>query len=182
MKRKYDEIEEFIIKHREEMDDAYPSLKVWSEIDRSLSRHDATAKAIRLRGRLIWLLTALLITSIGIMYWMYQQETQVPEQKSMLFGEVESMELYYQSETNRMIQTVGLNDELLSNTDLAEIEESIAEIKAELGDIPPDKEEMALKALLESYRTKLLIIERILEYNELSQPSNESNNENKYNI
>ena len=182
MKRKYDELEEFIIKHREEMDDAYPSLKVWSEIDRSLSRQDSAAKALRWKGRLIWILAALLVTSIGVIFWMYQQRAQIPQQKTMLFAEVESMEQYYHLETNKMLQTVSLNDDLLENTDLVEIDKSIAEIKDELADIPPGKEEMALKALLESYRTKLLIIERILEYNELSQPSNESNHENKYNI
>lgn len=181
MKRKYDEIEEFILKHRDEMDDAYPSLKVWSEIDKSLSGHEATS-ALRWRGRIIGLLAVLLIISIGVAFWLYQRQTAIPVEKNMLFAEVESMEHYYQSETNRLIQTVGFGNDLLVNTDLIEIDKNIAEIKAEMGDIPPGKEELALKALLESYRTKLLIIERILDYNELSQPLNKSSNENKHNI
>ena len=100
----------------------------------------------------------------------------------MLFAELESLEHYYELEAGKMIKTVSNNVHILENPDLQEIEEGIAEIKQELGDIPEGSEELALKALFESYNTKLLIIERILEHYELSNSSNKENNEKTHNI
>ncbi|MEE9374019.1 MAG: hypothetical protein V3V00_13290, partial [Saprospiraceae bacterium] len=71
------------------------------------------------------------------------------------------------------------DSDILLNPDLEDINKHITEIKTELGELPKSMEEKALQALLKSYKTKLIIIERIIRSYEISQSKN---NTNEYDI
>ncbi len=158
----HDKLEEFIHKNRNAFNDAYPSLKIWSDIEKDLDRSEGGYR----KGS-SWiknLLTGLVVIAVSaalVLFIILKPKASV--EKNFLFAELESMEHYYELEVGKMIKNVGNDINILENPDLQEIEKSIAEIKEELGDIPEGSEELALKALFESYHTKLFIIERILE-------------------
>ena len=163
----HDKLEEFIQKNRNAFDDAYPSLKIWSDIEKDLDRLEGGhGKGSSWIKNLLIGLVVIAVSVALVLFIILKPEPSV--EKNFLFAELESMQHYYELEAGKMIKTVGNDINILENPDLQEIEKSIAEIKEELGDIPQGSEELALKALLESYHTKLLIIERILEHYELS--------------
>lgn len=177
MERK-DKLEEYISSNRLDFDDAFPSLKSWAEIEKSLdSGAVQVVEGTNIFGNKVMssVIIGLLAIIAGLLFYMNNGEEESP--KTMLYAEVENLEHFYDLKTNKMIRTVSDDFQILSNPDLEEIDTYITEIKEELNDMPSGSEEKALQALLDSYRTKLMIIERILEHHELSQPSNTTKND-----
>jgi len=176
--RKNDILEDYINQNRSEFDNAFPSLKIWASIENELNGNPNEGGGSGKKYSLLLGLIGLVIILAGSAYFILDNKEEKP--KEMLFAEVEDLEHFYELQSNRMIKSVSNDFSILQNPDLLDIENHITEIKQDLGEIPKGSEEKALKALLESYRTKLMIIERILEHHEISQPS--KNNNNEYNI
>ena len=178
---KQDRLEEFIEKNRIGFDDAYASLKVWADIEKQLNEQDKIGKKKgSLRNYLFIGLILLVLVAVG--KFIMTSSPARSEQKEMLFAELDGMEHYYNLQAGKMINTVSNDSDILRNQGLIEVENNISEIKAELENMPHSSEELALKALWESYQAKLLIIERIIEHYELSKSENEKNDENRQNI
>jgi hypothetical protein len=179
--KKYNDIEDFILKNRDEFDDSYPNLKIWSNIEKELDKTSAFKTAIPLN---FWIIAVLSIALAISIFWILKNSgSQVlNEDEVQFFAEIEHMERYYDLESSKLLHSVGRDFTMIPDSDLSEIEKNISEIKAELKNIPEDRKELALKALLESYRTKLFILERIMEQYELMDLSKENNNEKRHNI
>ena len=177
--RNNDDLEKFIDRNRSDFDNAFPSLKIWSDIENKLDQNMGNKNGKWRKNFGLWLgLISFVIVVITAAYIVIGKQKEQPKQ--MLFAEVENLEHFYQLQTNKMIKSVSNDFSILQNPDLQDIEKHITEIKQDLGELPTGSEEKALKALLESYRTKLMIIEKILDHHEMSKPS--KNNNNEFNI
>lgn len=165
-----DAFEDFIWNNKGDMDSHIPAGDLWNKIENELGEEPPKNEPKGF-GKGVWIalgLVALVATAVVF----YNVGSNASESKVMLFAEVESIEHHYDRQARQMIKTVGFNNDILQTPDLEDINVHITEIKEELGDLPNGSEEKALQALLESYKTKLMIIERILTEYEISQSKN----------
>lgn len=182
------DLEQFIQDNRDAFDDARPSLKLWAEIEKELDGEAAGASNIHpLRSRRPWYQIAasvIILLTVGALGGSYltQQNTQptaqeLIEQVAPEFGE---METYYNQriqENYARLTTYTQDPEI--DADLAQVDQAMAELRTELEQAPPGREQEIVQQLIESYRLKLDILERILEHieanNNITTPDNNSN-------
>ena len=170
MKRK-DALEDFIWNNKEGLDSHNSPSDLWSKIENELGDEPPQKDQKPSFGLRLWIVLGI-IALLATAYIFYNLGSQHSESKAMLFAEVESMEHHYDRQARHMIKTVGYTNDILQIPDLEDINIHITEIKEELGELPQGSEGKALQALLESYKTKLMIIERILTDYEISQSKN----------
>ena len=179
MNRK-DRLEEFIWNNKSELDTPFSGEALWTKIDRDLDDipEDPNRPKKKRGYKNIYIalgILALLAITASIFYELGERRS---EEKMMLFAEVDEMELHFERQTLQLVKTVGNNHNILQNPDLEEVDDFIEEIKSDLEKMPEGSEEKALHALMESYRTKLIIIENIIN----SYENTQSKDNNEYNI
>lgn len=184
----HNDLEKFIQDHRQEFDDAYPSLKLWTEIERELGQpaqpgqvQPEQIRPTRIR-RMRWYSVAasvlVLMTLAGLGGHYLGRHASQPTTQEILaqvapdFSEVET---YYSQEiSERYAQLTSYQSDPDVDADLAQIDVAMEELRAELADAPPGREEQLVQQLIASYRLKLQILERVLESLERAK-ANEAN-------
>lgn len=165
------DLEQFIQQNREAFDDAYPSLKLWSDIENKLDG-DQSTKVQPLRVRRPWYQIAaaaavlLLVGGVGGMY--LTQATQSPptaqEILEQFAPEFRETEQYYQAQIQeRYAQLTAYTEDQDVKADLDQIDVAMQELRTELADAPPGREEQVVQELMDSYRLKLQILEHVIE-------------------
>ena len=184
------DLEQFIQNNREAFDDARPSLKLWAEIEKELGGQETASPSANihpLRSRRPWYQIAAsvaILLSVGAFGGAYlTKQSHQPTAQALIeqfapeFGE---MEAYY----NQRIQEdyarlTSYTQDPEIDADLAQVDQAMEELRAELENAPPGREEQIVQQLIESYRLKLQILERILEHieanNNITTPDNNSN-------
>tara|TARA_B100000497_G_C7662166_1_gene398912 strand:- start:1162 stop:1746 length:585 start_codon:yes stop_codon:yes gene_type:complete len=173
MKRK-DGIEKFIWDNKEDMDNHIPKGDLWNSIESELDNTDSVNPQKPLSGFGIWI-AIVLIVLVATAFTFYQMGSKNSESKAMLFAEIQNIEQHYDRQTQHLVKTVGYTSDILQIPDIEDINKHIAEIKGELGDLPEGSEEKAVQALLESYKTKLMILQRIMTDYEITKSKNSPN-------
>lgn len=183
------DLEQFIQENRDAFDDARPSLKLWAEIEKELGNEDAPATNIHsLRSRRPWYHIAasvVILLSVGAFGGAYlTKQSNQPTAQELIeefapeFGE---MEVYYNEriqENYARLTTYTQDPEI--DADLAQVDQAMQELRTDLENAPSGTEEQIVQQLIDSYRLKLQILERILEqietnnYN-ITTPDNNSN-------
>jgi len=179
-----DPLEKFILQNRESFDDQTPSLKVWAGIERAISGAR--------RRRLAWVRTLAVAASVlvlllaGGFMGAYINSNYAQPQASALetvdpeFGE---MERYYQREIQSKLQQLASYDQAQSvRQDVAQLDEAMSELKQELRDAPEGREEEIVQNLIQNYRAKLLILERVLERIQNTKQENSKPTDDEVNI
>lgn len=188
MQRK--DLEQFIHNHRDAFDDARPSLKLWAEIEKELDGPEAKSPKVRqMRTRRPWYQVAaaiaVLLTLGGFGGAYLSQQQSGPTAQEMIdeiAPDFAEMERYYNEQiaTNYARLTAYTQDPEI-DADLAQMDKAMAELRADLADAPPGREAFIINELMESYRLKLDILQRILDRIEtngnISKPNNANNNE-----
>ena len=161
---KNDNLERFIRDHREEFDDAIPSLSVWAGIDRSLDRK----QGLRYRLHLLKVaasVTLLLVAGamIGSYLTAWQAGLSASAKIEDIAPEFVEMERYYQQQISEKVQTLAAYSEEPSvMRDLDQVDLVVEELKSELKNAPEGSEEQIIANLILSYQAKLEILERVL--------------------
>lgn len=186
---KHNDLEQLIDEHRDEFDDAYPSLKLWANIEKELG--DETQAEKRLRPVRPWyqiaaaVLVLVTLGGIGGMYLgnQYQQQTNVQALIEKIAPEFAETEQYYNQRIDQEYAkfTSYVNDPHL-DADLAQIDKAMVDLREELVDAPDGREEQIVQDLIDSYRLKLQILERVLEHIEKDNDITPNNNSNETSI
>jgi acetyl-CoA carboxylase carboxyltransferase component len=161
-----DKLEQFITQNRDTFDDAVPSLKVWAEIDKELDQQKGQARRVFLWRSLraaAAVVALLLIGGYGGMY--YQQQVASTEiTLSDIAPEYAEMEEYYTTQVNlRMQQLADYRHTDAVEPDLQQLDEVLQELQQELKNAPVGGEEQVINAMINNYKTRLDILERVLE-------------------
>lgn len=185
------DLEKFIQDNRDAFDDARPSLKLWANIEKELDQEEDESHATNihpLRPRRPWYQIAasiVILLSVGAFGGAYlTQQNNQPTAQELIeefapeFGE---MQVYYNQriqENYARLTTYTQDPEI--DADLAQVDQAMEELRTELENAPPGREEQIVQQLIESYRLKLDILERILEQieannNNITTPDNNSN-------
>jgi hypothetical protein len=172
-----DPLECFIREHREALDNAHPNEQIWANISQQIPVASAPkAKIIGMGGWQRNLLRAaaaiaLLITGIGLGMWFSQNNMGPIGQDGMAMSDVSSeyaeLEDFYQRDIESKKQRLA---HFTSNTatdlegDLLQMDKSMLELRAELANVPPGNREQVVRAMIENYKAKASILQRVLEH------------------
>jgi hypothetical protein len=178
------DLEKFIHNNRDAFDDAYPSLKLWTEIEREL---DDSKPVRQLRTTRPWYQIAAAIAfllslgGVGGAYLSNQQAAQPVAQQVLdeIAPDFSEMAQYYNQRIDeKYAELTTYTKDAEIDSDLAQIDQAMLDLRAELSQAPPGREEQIVQQLIETYRLKLQILERVLDRIEESTPSNNTPNNN----
>ncbi len=165
-----EDVETFIQRHRSGFDGQYPHPRVWAGIAQRLPKSGAK--------RLLdtpWIraaaAAALLLMGMGAGLWLgveHRQRPFTPLSLSDISPEYAELEQHFQreiqSKKNRLAQVTAHSSPATVLEDLRQIDLAMAELQAELAQVPPAKRGPIVRAMIENYKTRLAILERVLEY------------------
>ncbi len=185
---KQNDLEKFINEQRDEFDDAYPSLKLWSNIEKELDTSGGSVKLKKTHWPWYQIAAAALVLialgGVGGMYvGNYQQASSFQAMIDEVAPEFNEMEQYYNQRIEQQyakLTTYTTDPEL--DADLALVDQAMEELREELSDAPSGRESQIIEALIENYRLKLEILERVLEYIEQSNDIIPNYNSNETSI
>lgn len=171
-----DNLEQFINNKRADFDDAVPSLKAWAEIDKVISSQKS--KVITLRKVLAIAASVLILLVAGASLGAFisnGSNDDLAAQLSEIAPDFVEAEQYYQQKIDRKYQQLASysHDQTIEE-DLSQLDELMNELKAELIVAPKGKEEEIVESLIESYQTKISILERVLDRIQLTHPQQNS--------
>lgn len=181
-----DHLEQFIQDNREGFDDARPSLKLWAAIEQDLEMSEEAPKVRTLQQRRPWYqiaaAVAILLVTGGVGGAYLAQEQQGPSADALLeqiAPEFAEMEQYYnQRISQRYAQLASHTQDEDVDADLQQLDMAMQELRDELADAPPGREEQIVQQLMDSYRLKLQILEHVLNQIQTFDDSPTLNNEN----
>lgn len=160
-----DSFENFVRSNREEFDRAVPSLKVWAQIDQQMAKRKSKRivmyRVVGIAASIVLLLG--MGTAIGG-YLANNQDTNAMNSIANISPEYSEIEQYYSEQIqDKYQQLTSLQPDEAVFNDLEQVDVLMEELKKELGDAPKGKEEQIVEALIQSYQTKIEILERVLE-------------------
>jgi len=178
MEEKKDRLEAFISEHRAEFDFMQPDPGIWSKIDQEIRPKGG--------GTLVyWLIgvIAVLVIGISLMFGMQigkSKQTQPAYFASEAqFEEFKQTQQYYTSMVNYNLSLIKDPEQSAQvRNDLDQLDEIYLELKAELEQSPNADSEMIIGLMIENYRNKINILEKVLTR---SKEKNNVNNQNIFN-
>lgn len=161
-----DNLEQFIQANREAFDDARPSLKVWADIDRVLEQKQPKSFRIRRFLQSAAAVLVLLVAGALIGHQMSRgsQETTSAETLARISPELAELEAHYNHKIDeKFARLANYPQQETVKADLAQIDETMEELRKEVLRAPAGMEEEIVTNLLRSYQLKVQILERVLE-------------------
>ena len=181
-----DPLEAFIKNNREAFDAEQPAEGLWNNIASASTKNQAPQMRISWGRRIMQAAAAITILICGIGLGMWYAGHQTPENNGMAMSDVSSeyaeLERYYQSDIEQkkgqLAEFASYQDESVLE-DLKEMDRIMEELRLELEQVTPANREKVVRAMIENYKSKVTILQRVLQHlNEQSNDStNSSNNE-----
>ncbi|MBP7272830.1 MAG: anti-sigma factor [Saprospiraceae bacterium] len=171
-------LEKFVHTHREKFDSIVPAPPaLWERIEQQLPPQQAAGDVIPVtthRVTHIWrhwqsIAAAVALLIIGIAVG--QQFTNHPEKMPAQFAEATQ---YYEQKTEQKMATLASYSPQAQNMvagDLQCIDSMMLDLKQELANTTPENRERVIHALIQNYKSKVAILERVLEKVQTLQPT-----------
>ncbi len=179
-----DPLERFIRDNRTELDAALPKTNMWEQLEKSLPTASPAAKRVHLNWQKTLLRAAaaviLMATGAGLGIWYSQQSNQAGMAMSEVSPEYRELEQFYQRDIRSKQQELATftgNQPEEVHGDLQQIDAAMQELRDELADVPPGNREQVVRAMIENYKAKMAILQRVLERLE---PTKTDQNDHKY--
>jgi hypothetical protein len=161
-----DNLEKFIKENRSEFDDRQAPKNIWLAIDQNLDQKSKkSARRISLWRYTRAAAAAVILISAGVFIGRnMDNQTSKAVAFEELFPEYFEAEQYYQKEVNaKVAQLANYNHDAGISEDLKQLDKNYEELQKELAEAPREKQEQIINAMITNYRTKLSILERVLE-------------------
>ncbi|MEQ8703030.1 MAG: hypothetical protein RIC19_03875 [Phaeodactylibacter sp.] len=166
-----DQFEQFIHDNRDAFDTDVPELKAWGGIRQELDHR-------KHRRLLLWKVVGVAAAVVGLLFCGAALggylSTPVPSAIVALDdvgAQYAAQEAAYQKEIQQKYQQlVSYEQAGAVQQDLQRLDESIIELRKELQGAPSGKAEEIVKHLLENYRAKVYILERVLNRIQMADP------------
>ncbi|MEI6412551.1 MAG: hypothetical protein WCR52_24375 [Bacteroidota bacterium] len=180
-------LEHWIQQNREAMDSEVPDLRVWAGIEQSVAGQSSSkAKAIPMNWQRSLLRIAasitLLITGVGMGLWYahHGEKAEAGMAMSDVSKEYAELEQYYQRDiAGKQVKLASFqgNQSTEVHQDLDEMDRMMEDLRKELADVPEAKREQVVRAMIDNYKAKAAILQRVLE--RLESSKTETNNSRK---
>ena len=161
-----DNLEKFISENRPDFDDKIPPKNIWLAIDQQLDQKSKKTARLMPMLRYVRIAAAIvLLVGTGIVIGLnLNNSTSRDLAVEEVFPEYFEAEQFYKKEVkNKMLQLASYSHDSTINDDLKQLDKIYEELKAELSAAPKDKQEQIINAMITNYRTKLSILERVLD-------------------
>jgi hypothetical protein len=170
-----DPLENFVRSHRAAFDDATPPSDLWRRIKADLDKGQSSkGRSFTLRSLLTPLsmvASIVLLLFAGALAGIYVYKGQLGHPSGSLQAslaqvapEYAEQERYLQLQVNNNLQRLTAYEGADAVTsDLQQLDEIFHELARELESAPKGSEERIIQAMLENYRTRVSILERVLE-------------------
>ncbi|MDX1910113.1 MAG: hypothetical protein SFV22_01440 [Saprospiraceae bacterium] len=180
------DLESFIQKNRNAFDHSEPGDQVWEHITGALPRPKAKVIEINWHRSLMRIAAslALVIAGIGGGIW-YERQGGANAGMAMsdVSGEYAELEQYYQRDITvkrEKLATFTGSQPTEVVQDIEHLDKVMEELRRELANVPPGNREKVVRAMIENYKAKTAILQRVLERLEETQPGDNSKQSNGF--
>lgn len=166
-----EQIEKIIESHRGHFEVEGPGLSLWQGVSAQLD--DRAQKRHRLWQAIRSAAAVVALVGMGAALGIYFRPAPVVDGgiAALVDPQFAKMEADYQQRIQEKYQQlVSYEQADAVRADLERLDEAMAEIKAELEVAPPGKEEELVRSLLDTYRAKVYILERVLSRIQMTNP------------
>ncbi len=178
-----EKLEKFILENRDSFDTETPDLRVWADLNHRLNEQEESkpqAKVVSLWAFLPKMKVAAsiaLLMATGIAIGFYLKSNSEPPSLADISPEHAEMENFYKREIEKkeklLVQVANTETPVPEvQQDLASIDQIMLELREELTNAPRGSREQIIRTMIESYKTKVDILERVLEENKNHSNSN----------
>lgn len=186
-----DSIEDFIKQNRQAFDDEMPSSSVWDNLELELQQEQVTnsgSKILQLKRRFTWAAAAAIVfMAVSIGFWLQNRELKRTEHSSSTLASIEidtvipsedesendilklipearALNAQYSADLEQYLSQLKNFPEVEEEVkkELEELDDEFSQLQQELG--TNMSTEIILEAMIETYRMKLEILERTLNY------------------
>jgi len=158
---KKDNLEQFVQKNRVQFDQAVPDIAIWSKIEQQLPTKEI--KRFTIRRFLSIAASVVLLIGVGIGIGLQL----APKQEvglATVAPEYAEVEQYYINKVNyKQAQVVDYHADPFLQKDLAELDDWLLQLQQDLQKVPKGKKEEIIHAIINNYKTKLRILESLIE-------------------
>ncbi len=187
-----DNLEQFIRDNREELDTAVPSFKMWAEIDKQLPKvapktvqiqqfaQQPTAKVFTIRKFMSMAAAVAVLISFGIGIGFHLAPGGgEPIALSDISPEYAEVEQYYSNQVSSNLAVLASFNATTPEikADLEEIDLWMTDLQKELSIVPDSKKEAVINDIIDLYKTKVAILDKLLESIQSSNQKNSNQNE-----
>jgi len=172
-----DNLEKFIHQNRDQFDQKIPNLKVWSDIEKRLD--PPRVKRIPLLKKLGVAASIVFLLGMGALLGRQFFSKTITTNPVEIATDFQEFEIDFQKRINQQkARLASYNYDESINEDLNDLDETLAELREELKDVPKGSEEQIIQAMIKNYETKVKILEIVLDkidsYNSKNRGGNES--------
>ncbi|MBK6995758.1 MAG: hypothetical protein IPH31_12810 [Lewinellaceae bacterium] len=168
------DLESFIHQNREAFDAEMPSGQAWENISQSLPKPKAIKVHIGWQRSIMRIAASLVLLVVGIGggIW-YERQGGHPSGMAMseVSGEYAELEQFYQrgiSVKQEKLATFTGNQAAEVGEDLEQLDVIMEQLQLELANVPPGNREQVVRAMINNYKAKMAILQRVLEHLEKS--------------
>jgi hypothetical protein len=180
-----DGLEQFISSHRNDFDTETPDLRVWDR----LSPKTPLPLTVSWKQHLMRSAAAivLLIAGVGIgMWYSTQQQQNITGMRmsdvSAEYAEIENhFERDIQVKKQHLAQFTSYHSSVDVLSDLSQMDNVMEELRLELANVPPGNREEVVRAMIDNYKIKAKVLERVLKALEEHKTDNNSDDRNDQN-
>jgi len=158
-------IKQFIQKNRASFDSEVPPAFVWEKLEKNLPR-----KRVHMYRILRMAATVLLILGLGIVIGRFGgQSSETDLALSDISSEYAELENFYTEKINQKISLLkNQQSDERALADIKELEQEFETLKRELN-ATDAQDEQIIQAMIENYRTKIDVLERVLNRTKLKE-------------
>lgn len=174
--QKTTDIERFICENRESLDTEIPDLRVWAGVSATLPATSAKAKIIPLNWQRnllrIAASIALLLTGLSAGIWYAGSNHNAGMAMADVSPEYAELENHYEHDiTNKKAKLATFTGSQSADVlqDLDQLDRIMQELRQELANVPPGNRQQVVRAMIENYKAKTAILQRVLEHLEENQ-------------
>jgi hypothetical protein len=173
-----DKLEKFIKENREEFDFHIPDPQIWNRIEKQLDAKKEKGRVWLLATRMAAAIVTILAVGILIGIQISRRDVhQINYALSPVLKSYQETEQYYQQQVNLKLEEVkALQPESNIEQDLKQLDEVYNELKEELIRSNYSNSEVMINAMIKNHKTKVEILESILEKQKQNKLKNENEN------
>ncbi len=167
-------LERFICENRESFDTEVPDLRVWSEVSKEIPLAKAKVIPLHWQRHLMRFAAsiALLVVGLSAGIWYARSSDNTGMSMADVSPEYAEIEQYYEHDiTDKKDKLAMFTGSQSADVlqDLDQLDRIMEDLRQELANVPPGNRQQVVRAMIENYKAKTAILQRVLEHLEENQ-------------
>lgn len=178
-----DNLEKFIRENRAAFDTEVPRLDVWAKLDKHLDSQRPPARVVFMKRLRVAAAVLVLLTAGGLGGAYLTGSSRTVESLADVSPEHAEMERYFNSQVEeKMAKLASYKQDGVVKADIKELDETYEQLRKELQTAPEGADEKIIQAMIETYQTKISILQQVLEKVEKVNPTTINTAENEVSL